>query len=117
MEIWDKPHYYKGIVAPGVTFDFDFLYLGDKEIQQGVNKVNVSENTTLSVIDGVRGTCGCTKLKREGNKVQGTLSIDKDFSSTSERYINVSRTIMVYFVDGSVTNLYISAVVDKTLNA
>lgn len=117
MELWDKPHYYKGVVAPGTTFNFDFLYLGDSKIKDGAQKVKISEEVELNVVDGVRGTCGCTKLVRKGNKIEGTLAIEKDFSATSERYVSVSKSITVYFEDGKTTNLYVSAVVDKTLNA
>jgi len=115
MELWDKPHFYKGVVAPGTTFNFDFLYLGDKPIKDGVQKVKFSDTVELEVINGVRGTCGCTRLKREGNKIEGTLAIDKDFSTSQDRYVSVSKTISVYFEDGTTTNLYVSAVVDKTL--
>ena len=112
---WNKSWYCFGVVAPGEKLYFDFEYLGDIPIKEGVN-IEAIGTVQVNVTDGVRGSCGCTSLTRDGNKLKGTLQIDKDWSGSEERFIRVHKSVTVWYTDNSYTNLYLEAVIDKTLD-
>ncbi|HMT01794.1 MAG TPA: hypothetical protein PKD00_00550 [Burkholderiales bacterium] len=114
IKLWDKPWFCAGVVAPGTKVDFQFEYLGTVPISEGVKPIKIGEHE-ISVLNGVRGTCGCTNLQRKGNIVKGSLQIDKDYSNLPQRYVDVKKSIEVYYEDGSSGVLYLSAVADKTL--
>lgn len=71
---FDTYEYDFGKVDEGKEVSFQFNYLGNYQIT------------------GVKGSCGCTNVKVEGNKIVGTLN-------TTNIKGSVSKTVYVYFGD------------------
>lgn len=71
---FDTYEYNFGEVVEGDIIKFEFNYTGSDKIQ------------------GVKGTCGCTDVNLEGNRIYGALS-------TEGLVGNVAKTVNVYFGD------------------
>lgn len=71
---FEKDTYDFGSVEEGDPIVFEFTYIGNRQIS------------------GVKGNCGCTNVKIDGNKISGILDTDKMRGS-------VGKSINVYFGD------------------